>query len=155
FSGNLLIAGKRLPLRGVFDTNGAAQVILARPGGLTITLQVDTAPDSDRLNGTITDGHWNAVLVGERTWSQGDPVGAFQPAMYPLIIARAVDGHSPGGAGYGPFTISSAGQVRVAGTLGDSTKFTQSATISRAGHWPFYTPLYGGKGLLLAWLQFT
>jgi hypothetical protein len=42
--------------------------------------------------------------------------------------------------------------VTVSGTLADSSAVSQSAKLLGDGKWPFYVPLYAGKGVALGWL---
>src|SRR5207302_678417 len=39
--------------------------------------------------------------------------------------------------------------------LADGTRITQSAAVSEGGTWPFYAPLYSGKGSISSLLVFT
>jgi hypothetical protein len=43
----------------------------------------------------------------------------------------------------------------MAATLADGTKISQSGVATAGGQWPFYTPLYGGKGQIIGWLLFS
>jgi hypothetical protein len=43
----------------------------------------------------------------------------------------------------------------MSGTLADGTSFSQSASLSPAGAWPVYVPLYSGQGSLVSWLTFV
>ena len=52
-------------------------------------------------------------------------------------------------------TVNSSGAVKLAGALADATRLRQAARLSAEGYWPFYLPLYGGKGQILGWLDFT
>jgi len=61
----------------------------------------------------------------------------------------------PGGDGFGTVSVSTAGAVSFSGTLADGTKVTQKTTLSKNGQWPFYAPLYQGRGSLISWVAFT
>ena len=52
-------------------------------------------------------------------------------------------------------TVDSLGRVSFAGTLGDGTKLAQKTILTPGGQWPFYVPLYTGKGSILGWLAFS
>jgi len=60
----------------------------------------------------------------------------------------------PGGDSYATVSVNPAGKIKLAGSLADGTKLTQSATVSKNGEWPFFVPLYGGQGAILAWVTF-
>ena len=59
---------------------------------------------------------------------------------------------SPGGDGYASITNSGA-TTKITGALADGTAFNQSVPISSTGYLPVYANLYGGKGLLLGWIN--
>ena len=71
-------------------------------------------------------------------------------------VPRPGDGDPthPQNDGTGTLTVSTSGQVKFKGTLGDGTKVSQSAIISQDGDWPFYIPLYKGGGQIMGWLNF-
>jgi len=39
--------------------------------------------------------------------------------------------------------------------LADGTKLSQAGWVAKDGRWPFYAPLYRGRGQLLGWLTFS
>ena len=57
------------------------------------------------------------------------------------------------GDGFGTVTISRSGIAKLAATLGDGTKASQGTHVSKDGIWPFYVPLYSGKGFAMGWVQ--
>jgi hypothetical protein len=50
--------------------------------------------------------------------------------------------------------VDTSGKIKLAGSLADGTKLTQSAVVSKNGDWPFFISLYGGQGSILGWLTF-
>lgn len=52
-------------------------------------------------------------------------------------------------------TVDKAGKTRLAGSLADGTKISQSASVSKNGEWPLYVPLDKGNGALLIWVTFA
>jgi hypothetical protein len=83
--------------------------------------------------------------------------GAAPSAEYTLLIEPALDGtptNSPGG--YGCVLITNrAGVAGMAGSLADGTAMSQSVPISEDGSVPVYASLYGGRGLLLGWINLS
>jgi hypothetical protein len=61
----------------------------------------------------------------------------------------------PGGDAYGSASVDTNGNIRFNGMLGDGTKVTQSAIVSKQAQWAVYIPLYSGQGSQLGWLTFT
>jgi hypothetical protein len=51
--------------------------------------------------------------------------------------------------------VSSTGVISFNGVLADGTKVAQKADLLVTGQWPFYAPLYSGKGSILGWLTFS
>ena len=73
--------------------------------------------------------------------------------QYTMAFYGGTNGQTqPYGNSFGTITVDKAGKVRFAGTLSDGTKVTQSVPLAKGGDWPFYLPVYGGKGLAAAWL---
>jgi len=67
---------------------------------------------------------------------------------------------SPGGAGYAlitnyPGTVHNpaAANAKITGALADGTSFNQTVPVADDGTVPVYANLYGGKGLLLGWIN--
>ena len=61
----------------------------------------------------------------------------------------------PGGDSYGSVTVSTLGSIAASGALSDGTSFTQHATLSELGNWPFYVSLYSGTGEIIGCLAFS
>jgi hypothetical protein len=75
--------------------------------------------------------------------------------MYTLAFPGALDfTASPGGYGFATATVDALGRVSMDGWLGDNVRVTQGIPISKNGDWPFYVPLYAGKGSVLGWMKF-
>jgi uncharacterized repeat protein (TIGR03803 family) len=158
FSGSLQFAGGRYTMKGTFDTNGSAQILIGR-GSLppvTLSLQVDRVPASGQLYGWISSDGWTADLAGDQAFFDGRENIATQAGPYTAVVAGdPANATVPIGAGYGTVTVGKTGHLRLAAVLADGTKLSQGATLSRSGHWPLFAPLYGGRGLLLSWVTFT
>jgi hypothetical protein len=158
FSGVLQIGAARYPLRGTFDTNGAAEVSIRRHNlnPLSVSLQLDLAAPAAVIEGSVSDGIWTADLFGNRTTFDTRTNHAPQAGRYTLVIPGEQGSSTvPGGDSYGTLTVDNAGRIRFAGTLADNTPVSQSSTLSAAGQWPLYISLYGGQGSILSWVTFT
>jgi len=107
----------------------------------------------------INDGiPWVASLFADLA------TNSLPSAEYTMLIPpdtnNAPPDASPGGDGYALITNSAgtAGQPSTAkaiitGALADGTPFNQTVTVSQDGYVPIYANLYGGKGLLLGWIN--
>ena len=51
--------------------------------------------------------------------------------------------------------VTSFGAIQMVGTLADGASISQSTTVSANGYWPLYVAPYGGRGILIGWLQFV
>jgi len=156
FSATLLLAGKPHPFSGKFSTTGTTSNSIARTGQSPLSVQLSlTSPLSDVLSGTVTDGTWTAEVVAElanySTTNHAQIAGKYTMGI-PGVTNPAV---APGGFGYGAVTVSSLGSIMVNGKFGDGTAFSQTATLSAQGHWPFYVSIYSGSGEIFGWLDFS
>jgi hypothetical protein len=123
---------------------------------VAVDLQVDMA-DPDRLTGTVSNDTFTANLLADRAGFDGRQNLAPQAGRYTL----AIDGNegasptTPGGYGFGTVTVNSAGVIRVAASLADGAKLSQSVPISKDGDWPLFGSLYSGKGFIMSWAKFA
>ncbi len=163
YSGKLRLNGKNLSVSGAIGAYGFGGNTISRPGTnpLVLSLSLDLANGTEQLTGTVSEetssnSVWTANLVADRAVFNAKTLQAPQAGKYTLIIP--VDTNSaagPGGDGFGTVTVNTAGAVSFSGTLSDGTKVTQRTALSKSGQWPFYAPLYKGKGSLISWVTFT
>lgn len=156
YSGKLQIGSASSSFSGTFTAIGTATNVIIRKGASPLGLMLNANPaNSNVITGTVSDGStFTADLVANRTVSASTGPAAFA-GNYTLIILGATIPQFPEGDGYGTVSVSTSGKIKLAATLADGTKFSQSAEASIDGQWPLYAPLYGGQGLIQGWLQFT
>jgi hypothetical protein len=133
-----------------------------------LQLNVDTNltdPGAGLLTGTITaynseddyTNYWSVPCAAELSeYVAGTNT---VPGTYNVVIPP-VGGDSsqgPGGYSYGTATLSSGGAVKLVLNLADgvSPAVSFSSSVAADGTFPFFDPLYSGKGVILGWLQFT
>jgi uncharacterized repeat protein (TIGR02543 family) len=98
---------------------------------------------------------WVSPLVADRAVWNTRTNRATREGSYTLLIAADTDSFAgPPGESFGKVTVSASGVVTLSGTLADTTKATQRVSLSKSNQWPFYLPLYKGKGALLSWVNF-
>jgi len=160
FTAVLRFGGKSVSLSGQFDLEGKAsrQFELRSSQStnqMTISLCLDVNDGTDLIAGQVSIADWTAQLLAYRSpsYSQIDPTP--YAGRYTLFISGGTGRSGPVGHGVAAILVSANGATTLAGTLADGTKVTQSGAVSRMGWWPFYVPLYGGKGSVLSWLTFT
>ena len=157
FTGKLLRGGVGSSLSGQFDPAGHVQKTIpsASQGSVTVDLQI-SMDDPDRINGTVSDGAFTANLLADRAGFDGRQKLAPQAGRYTL----AIDGNkensttTPGGYSFGTITVNAAGGIKLAASLADASKITQSVQLSKNGDWPLFVSLYGGKGSVMSWSKF-
>jgi hypothetical protein len=155
-SGKLTLGLSTPSLKGQFKPDGFVSITTPRKdeSSLITTLQLDFADQS--VSGTVSDGNFTAQLNGDRdVFSSSDPATEFE-GQYTFIIPGTTNSNvGPYGTSYGTVTVSSLGTITFAGSLADGTAISQSSVVSPDGLWPFYVRLYGDKGSLWGWNNFT
>jgi hypothetical protein len=156
YSGKASLGGKSVAFRGTFDSNGASTASASAKGSGTVTfnLQVNTN-DNSVITGLVGGDGWVANLTANREVLDKRSNPAPFAGKYNLVFPGGDgDPTHPQNDGTGTLTVSTAGQVKFKGTLGDGTKVSESATVSQEGDWPFYIPLYKQGGQIMGWLNF-
>jgi hypothetical protein len=149
FSGRLLLAGATLPFSSNFTVAGHALLPVTRPGSTPLLLSLDLAPAAGHISGLIEGGVWFAGLLADLAPATNLYAGSYSLAM--AGAANTVD--SPTGIDTGQLTVGTNASVQVSGALADSTVLSQQTGVSLAGQWPLYSSLYGGRGLVMGWMQ--
>jgi len=158
YSGRLQVGVSRLRISGQLNPLGQATNIIPRSDAspLTVELQIGTNAQADQIFGRVTDGTWVATLRGDRAVFSSKSNPSPYAKRYVLVNPGPENDPSvPAGESFGAVRVDSSGKVRFAGTLADGTKVSQSTTLSKDGHWPFYVSLYSGQGSVVSWLTFT
>jgi len=105
----------------------------------------------------VSDGTFTANLLADRAGFDGRLKMAPQAGRYTVVIDGNEDSSTttPGGYSYGTVTVNSAGGIRLAASLADASKISQSVPLSKNGDWPLFASLYGGKGFVMSWSKFA
>jgi len=150
FTGKILSAGHRYSFSGSFDQTGNAWATVPRPGASP--LSVHLVAGDDTLTGEITSENWTATLLARRNSLYSNPAEKMGKYTF-AFVGGANSSTPPGGDSFGTMTVDSSARVTLAVTMSDGTKATQKTFLSKDLQWPFYTPLYSGKGFAMGWLQ--
>ena len=155
FSAKLGLGASSYPFSGKFNVTGTARTSIPRPGLRSLAVQLELGSVGGSLTGAICDGTWTACLLADADVpANANP--AANTGQYTLLIPGSENSsNQPGGNGFGAVTVSDTGNVTFSGILGDGTPVTAACRLSGQGRWPFYVSLYGGKGSILGWLNFT
>lgn len=158
YSARVTLGGARYSFSGKFAADGIATNSLPRAGtnALTVVLQIDLFGGSDEITGTVSDGTWTASVLCSRVLFDKRTNPAPQAGRYTMVIPGGEDpATEPAGFSYGTVNVDAGGRVKLSATLADGTRISQGATLSKAGYWPLYVPLYSGRGSVLSWVVFA
>jgi hypothetical protein len=135
---------------------GSSAISSKTIGVVNVGLQVNTN-DNSAINGIVSGDSWAANLTAYRdTFDKRSNPAPFE-GNYLLTFPGPNDNDPthPQNDGTGTATVSSSGQVKFKGVLGDGTRVSQSTTLSANGSWPLYVPLYKQGGQIMGWLNFS
>jgi hypothetical protein len=155
YSGTIYLAGHEYPISGHFNslTGWATNTIGKGASAITVQLQLDLT-GAYVVTGQISGADWTAQLEGDLQATREAVAANGYSGYYVMTIPQASSG-GPEGTGFGTAKVDASGNVKWNGTLSDGTKVSQSTGISGDGIWPLYGSLYGGKGAVMAWMQFV
>jgi hypothetical protein len=155
-SGTLHIGSQSVTLSGKFQPDASATICSKRKGLSTLTTSLQLDLPGETIEGTMSDGSFVAQLTGYQDVFNSHNKATAYKGKYTLIIQGTTNpALGPYGTSYGAVTVSNNGGISFAGSLADGTPVSQSSVVSQDGWWPMYINLYGGKGSLWAWNQFT
>lgn len=157
FTAKLKLGAKSYSLKGKLDLGCKATNSIVRKGTNTLIAELDFGVgNSNQVAGRVSDGVWEAQLIGDRAVFNSKTNPAPYAGVYTLVFPGQVDpGDGPEGDGFGTCKVASNGLATFAGTLADGTKVSQKVPLSMNGQWPLYIALYSGGGSALSWLTLT
>lgn len=156
YSAYVQIGTRKTKASGKLSLEGRATNVVTRPGTNALTITWAIALDgSDQITGTVSDGTWTADLIGDRAiYSKLNPSPTI--GYHTLLLLGTPGGAlAPEGDSFGSATVDVAGSVKYKASLADKSSISGRVPISKNGQWPLYAPLYGGKGALLGWVNFS
>jgi hypothetical protein len=157
FTAKLRLGAKSHSLKGKLDLGCKATNSIIRKGTNTLIVELDFGVgNSNQVTGRISDGVWEAQLLGDRAVFNSKTNPAPYAGIYTIVFPGQVDlSDGPEGDGFGTLKAASNGSVTLAGTLADGTKVSRRVPLSINGQWPLYVALYSGSGSALSWLTLT
>jgi hypothetical protein len=147
FSGYLQTGTTRHILSGQLDTNFDYTNTISIPGDGPVTIGLNAAPGYSSINGTITSTNWSSAI--EMVQTDHGVISYDGEGTYSIAFTDAAGGE--GGSAVAVF--AKRGAATFSGRLPDGTHFSASSFFSDSATWPFYAPLYGGKGYLMGWMS--
>jgi hypothetical protein len=152
FTGKISSAGSRYSFSGKFDETGSAWSTINRSEGSPLSIHLLVGEDT--LTGEITDGTWTATILARRNTFHPRTNPPPHAGKYTFAFLGSTNSvNHTGGDSVGTMTVSRGASVVSAITFSDGTKASQSTFLGKDGRWPFYVPLYSGKGFAFGWLQ--
>lgn len=148
YSAKLFFDGDSISTSGKFDLSGHANKTILRAtkgkGSVDLFLDLDWSTTNQQMHGTLSDGIWQSVLLGDKaTFNATNPAANLVGTYTFLTPSTNYPTQSPKGFGYGLVTNSLLGLVKFSGgALSDGAKIQQKVSLSKAGEWPLYVPLY-------------
>ena len=125
---------------------------------VTNFVYLDLTGGSYSLFGCVTNAEFSSLLLAFRAATNLTGNSAVLPGTNVFSIPgdHSATTNHPGGDGYGSLTLGANGAITLIGYLADNTSFSQNTYVSTNsfatnGIWPFYAPLYGGKGIIIGW----
>ena len=156
FSAKVIIAGKSYSYSGQFSAGGSASNNIVRKGLSPVSAQLQLDLQGGGITGLLSSADpWTAELNADRAMTNAAAEAGHYTLMIPGADNDTNSAAQPGGDSYGTALVSATGGIAFAGVLADDTKVSQKALLLANGQWPFYIPLYSGKGSILGWLTFS
>lgn len=161
YSAVIRTLGRSYSFSGRFDAQGRATKVIPRPGlgTLTVTLQLDAAradmSRDDQIRGQVSGPGWTAEVLANRLVYSAYRRCPYAGRYNLVIPPDAAATNSPTGFGYGLVEVDIYGYASLTAYLADGVKVTQRSAISAEGIWPLYAAPYGGRGVVLGWVEMS
>lgn len=158
YSGYLQSGSIRASFGGQLDPWRRGTNVVAGPNNSSFMIQfrIGTNGKPGKLVGQVSNGMTVSSLVADRASCNASTLPDPFAGQYTCALpGEGTDPFAPRGYGFAVAHVTTSGSAFLAGTLADGTRFSQSAPISDGGTWPFYAPLYSGKGSVISLLRFT
>lgn len=158
FTGTFKIGALTLAVKGRFSNTGLYHGTVKKGGVIyTIDLTLNVSGiGAPVITGTVQGGAINAT-VNAALAVYNKHNHAPQAGNYHLMIppsAGNADANYPFGIGFGSLAVNTKGVAKFVGRLGDGTPVTMGGSLSGAGGWPLFAPLYKKKGTISGLVTF-
>jgi len=160
-SGTIRLKGVSTAIKGVFDLDGRLVSAIGAVPAFDLRLERTLTNNGAVIRGTVTHNGTTATadLPKAAFSTAGVPLELASTGPYTVILPSSSGSGlaEPGGDGWATAVLSNAGVFSVSATLGDGTKFTETAYLSADGQASLYADLYAtnpGKGMIGGVLTF-
>ena len=155
--------------------DGKSPIALKRSGRPDAALTLVGNGGLDKITGTLVEPGTNATSsfdldLAVYTSKKNPPAPLRNPAAslvgsYTVIFPPTAPagqtltpsigtGSYPQGTGWATITVDKKGFAKLKGRLADGSTITAAAPLTKDDTWPFYVPLYGGKGSISGRVSF-
>ncbi len=156
FSGRFQNGARAVPFTGRFDLEGRATILVRRSGSDPVTIEITLdLHGANTITGRVVTALWASGLRADRAVFTRTNPSPFTNRFTLLFPGAANDEGLPSGHGFGTAVVDRFGNLKFSGVLADGTPVSQAVPITGAGDWPLYLPLYGGRGSVFGWVNFT
>ena len=160
FSAKFNVAGVTYRFKGQFNGNGAFDrtfTVAGTPVVVHLTAGFMTAADT--VSGTISISGVSYAIGADRDVFTKTNVASMQ-GTYTIDLPPNADNSNvnaprPQADGWATATVGATGNVTIAGTLADGTKFSAAGIVSKTGVFPVYAALYQKLGAIVGTLTFA
>ena len=141
FTGSMKFADKKHRLRGTFDGSGnfTKSISPKKSAPLDVQLRLDALGAQQRITGTVTVTDAAHAITADRKITKKRTERA---GRYALVLtddlAEGNEPASPHREGFAVIVVSTTGEARVTGTLGDGTDFAAGGSLSENGSLPLH-----------------
>ena len=156
YSGVIYLDGVKYPVKGTFDTEGVADIVIPAGSGAGPHVRFTLTDSTSDVCDITVD--FAGVVVATGTAPKNvfhttrNP--ATQAGAYTAMLPAPPDQSHPQGDGYAVMSVTAGGAVKLTGRAGDNTPFSFGGFLSPEGRVPFYAALkYPAPGSLQGTLQ--
>jgi hypothetical protein len=152
FTGTIIFEGKKWGIKGTFageDFNGfvnRGKTLAPIP----ISLRLNLNPGAEEITGTLVDGATNYTFFARHSMLKADVPASLPGAFTFVVEPDETDVALPGGLGFGTVVIDKTGKAKVAGTLGDGTKFSLTSPLATDRSFVLFALPYKAGGVVAA-----
>ncbi len=157
FTAQIVIGGKKLALKGVFDGTGSVlgKVKVSRTQTYDVLLALDTASPDAPVTGLLSDGTTTMALNAWPTTKFDRKLGTPLAGGYTVAVEPGTTAGTPLGFGTGRMTVAKAGGVTFALRLANGTRIAFASAITAGSRVPVYAAMDTARSSFGAPLTFA
>ena len=157
FTAQIVIGGKKLALKGVFDGTGSflGKIKASRTQTFDVLLALDTSSPDAPVTGLLSDGTTTMALNAWPVTKFDRKLGTPLAGGYTVAIEPGSTAGTPLGFGTGRMTVAKAGGVTFALRLANGTRLALASAITAGDRVPVYAAMDTARSSFSAPLAFA